>query len=172
MKNTILFFTFLIVIGSSQGQELQAYQIYSQKGEQVTFSKMIDALSEYDIILFGEYHNNAINHWLQLKTEKALYELIGERLVLGAEMLERDNQKQVNKYLAGEIDSKTLKDSARLWSNFKTDYKPLLDFAKENNLPFIATNVPRRYAKVVSHFGLDSLEKLPKKTNNILLNCP
>jgi uncharacterized iron-regulated protein len=29
----------------------------------------------------------------------------------------------------------------QLWSNYQTDYRPLVDFAKENNLRFIATNI-------------------------------
>jgi uncharacterized iron-regulated protein len=47
-----------------------------------------------------------------------------------------------------KLDQKQLDSTARLWKNYKTDYKPLVDFAKENYFDFIATNMPRRYASV------------------------
>jgi uncharacterized iron-regulated protein len=55
---------------------------------------------------------------------------------------------------------KTLKDEVKLWTNFSTDYKPLLDFAKTNKLKFIAANIPRRYANLVYSRGLASLDSL------------
>src|SRR5690606_19237490 len=48
----------------------------------------------------------------------------------------------------------------RLWNNYKTDYKPLIDFAKENKLDFIATNIPRRYASMVYRGGFEVLDTL------------
>ena len=35
---------------------------------------------------------------------------------------------------------------------------PELAFAKENNIPFAATNIPRRYASVVSKGGFEALD--------------
>lgn len=155
-----------------QAQELKAYQIYNNEKEAISFSQMIDELSDYDVVLFGEYHNISIIHWLQLKTTEALYQKKGEQLVLGAEMFERDNQEGVNKYLSGEITIEQFKDTVRLWENFKTDYRPLLDFAKTHDLEFIATNVPRRYASLVAHNGLDTLAKLPKKEKSYIAELP
>ena len=103
-------------------------------------------------------HNNPISHWLELEITQALAEQ--RQLVLGAEMFERDNQLALTNYLQGKITAKGLDSSARLWKNYKTDYAPLVNFAKEKNLPFIATNVPRKYASQVSRSGFESLEKL------------
>jgi uncharacterized iron-regulated protein len=44
--------------------------------------------------------------------------------------------------------------------DYFTDYKPLLNFAKENGLKFVAANIPRRYASVVSSGGFEALQKL------------
>jgi uncharacterized iron-regulated protein len=110
------------------------------------------------VVLFGEHHDNALIHWLQLELTKDLAEK--KPLVLGAEMIEADNQKQLDQYLNGEIDQKAFDSLARLWPNHKTDYKPLVDFAKEKKFPFIATNVPRRYARIVNKQGLEALEAL------------
>lgn len=156
MKRFLLL-AFLFYVASSQAQDLPAYRIYNSKGKATDFRKMVRELEKYDVVLFGEYHNSSIVHWLQLKTTEELYQKVGERLMLGAEMFERDNQEAVNRYLAGETDDKKLAEEARLWKNHPTDYKPLLDFAKSKKLPMVATNVPRRYASAVAKKGVDSL---------------
>lgn len=147
----------LLYTVSLHAQDLPAYKIYNSKGKASGFAKMVKELEKYDVVLFGEYHNSSIVHWLQLKTTEALYEKAGDRLMLGAEMFERDNQEAINRYLAGESDDKKLAEEARLWKNHPTDYKPLLDFAKSKKLPMVATNVPRRYASTVARNGVDSL---------------
>ncbi|MDO6492993.1 MAG: ChaN family lipoprotein [Cellulophaga sp.] len=140
-----------------------AYVIYNAKGKKVGYKKMLKDLSQKDIVLFGELHNNAIAHWLELEVTKDIHK--SKTIVLGAEMLEADNQTQVNNYLNNIIDAKALDTVARLWPNYKTDYAPLVNYAKENKLPFIATNIPRRYANLVykkGFSGLDSLSTLEK----------
>ena len=87
-------------------------------------------------------------------------------------MFERDNQSQLNNYLSGKFDAKTLKDSARIWANFATDYKPLVDFAKDKKLKFIATNVPRKYASQTAKEGLESLNKLSEKDKSYIAQLP
>lgn len=155
-----------------QAQSAKPYEIYNKKGKKTNFQKMTKQLSEYDIILFGEHHDNSINHWLELQLTKSLYEVHGNKLILGAEMFERDNQTQLNKYLNAQLDEKQLNDSARLWKNFKTDYKPLVDFAKDKKLPFVATNIPRRYASIVSKKGLDSLNHVQNHEKNWMMKMP
>lgn len=156
-RSLILLFL-LLPFSSLLAQQKQAWQLFSQKGKKTSYKKLLKAAQNADVILFGELHNNAIAHWLQYELT---IDLIGERpLVLGAEMLEADNQKALDRYLAGEIDYMGLDTLARLWSNYKTDYAPLVDLARDTGLPFIATNVPRRYASQVYHEGIESLEEL------------
>ncbi|MFA5556515.1 MAG: ChaN family lipoprotein [Flavobacteriaceae bacterium] len=139
-------------------QDKKAYQLFDAKGKKTTYKKLLKASEKSQLVLFGEYHDNPISHWLQLSLTKDLYQT--KSLILGAEMIERDNQKQLNKYLSGEINQKAFDTLARLWNNYKTDYKPLVDFAKENQLKFIATNIPRRYASMVYRGGFKALDTL------------
>src|SRR5690554_1204930 len=139
-------------------QDKKAYQLFDVKGKKTTYKKLLKASEKSQLVLFGEYHDNPISHWLQLSLTKDLYQT--KSLILGAEMIERDNQKQLNKYLSGEINQKAFDTLARLWNNYKTDYKPLVDFAKENQLKFIATNIPRRYASMVYRGGFKALDTL------------
>jgi uncharacterized iron-regulated protein len=109
-------------------------------------------------------------HWLELEVLKDLSDK--RNLVLGAEMLEADNQKQINQYLKGEITQKKLDSTARLWPNYKTDYKPLVDYAKELKIDFIATNIPRRFASLVFKNGFEALDKLSNEEKSWIAPLP
>ena len=169
MKKISLFLALIVCFGIS-AQDKKAYQIFDKNGKKVTYGKLLKAAEKAQVFLFGEYHNNSVVHWLQLELTKDLAEK--KPLVLGAEMLEADNQKQLNQYLKGEINQKQLDTTARLWPNYKTDYKPLVDFAKEKNLPFIATNIPRRYASMVSKKGFEALETLTAEEKTWIAPLP
>ncbi len=142
----------------ANAQDKQPYQLYTKDGKKTTYKKMLSAAADAQVVLFGEHHDNSIVHWLQLELTKDLAEK--KNLVLGAEMIEADNQKQLDQYLAGQISQKAFDTLARLWPNYKTDYKPLVDFAKEKKFAFIAANIPRRYASQVYRGGFEALEKL------------
>ena len=154
----ILFIVAAFTFTNLNAQDKKAYQLFDKKGKKVTFDKVIKETLKTEVVLFGEFHDNPICHWLQLELTK---EIAAKRqVVLGAEMIEADNQRQLNDYLSGKITQKQLDSTARLWPNYKTDYKPLVDFAKASKLPFIATHIPRRYASMVHKKGFEVLETL------------
>ncbi|WP_340076018.1 ChaN family lipoprotein [Leptobacterium sp. I13] len=168
-KITIL----LVVIfsfSSIKAQTKAPYKIYNDKGQKTSYKKMLKDFSKADIILFGELHNNAIAHWLEYEIT---YDLSQEnKIILGAEMFETDNQEAIEKYLNGTIDEKAFDTLARLWKNYKTDYKPLVDFAKTKQLKFIATNVPRKYASLVFKKGFDVLGSLSMEEKKRIAPLP
>lgn len=152
-------------------QDLPSYRILDKDGNSTDFQQLVDASNAHQVVLFGELHNNAIGHWLQLKLSEAMMEA-NSNLVFGAEMFESDNQLLMNEYLNGTITLAQLETEGKMWNNFKTDYKPLLDLAKNNNRPFIATNIPRRYASVVNKQGLDGLAKLDASAKQYIALLP
>lgn len=156
-----MFFLGLLTAGMAHAQHDAAFHIYNSKGKRVSYKKMMKQLSGKDVVLFGELHNNPIAHWLQIKVSRSL--LADGPIVMGAEMIEADNQEALNRYLSGEIDHDGLDSLARLWPNYVTDYKPLVDIALEVGFPFIATNVPRRYASKVYREGVEALEELSEE---------
>jgi len=164
----VIFFLITAIIGFSQ--EKKAYQLFDKKGKKVDYGKLLIAAEKAQVVLFGEYHNNAISHWLELELIKDLAEK--SSLIMGAEMIEADNQKQLDQFLKGEINQKQLDSTARLWPNYKTDYKPLVEFAKENKIPFIATNIPRRFASIVSKKGFEGLENLTSQEKTWIAPLP
>ena len=134
-------------------------QFLPKQEKKTSYAKLLRAAAQNEVVLFGEYHDNSVVHWLELELAKDL--AAKTSLTLGAEMLEADNQSQVNAYLADKITQKELDSTARLWPNYKTDYQPLVELAKLNSLPFIATNIPRKYASLVYKKGLEALLELP-----------
>ena len=140
-------------------RQKRAFKLYNKSGKKISYRKLVKQLSKADIVLFGELHNNAIAHWLELTLAKDLSK--NKELILGTELLERDDQLVINDYLAGRIDAKAMDTLANhLPSNYKTDYKPLVDFAKANNLMFVGSNIPRRFASIVYHKGFEGLNEL------------
>jgi len=170
MKKISFIIALLLSISFSFAQNGKAYQVFNKKGKKISYKKMIKKAAKADVVFFGELHNNAIIHWLELQVTKDL----GKKrdLVLGAEMFESDNQDALNQYLQGKINKKALDTLARLWPNFKTDYKPLVDYAKDKKIPFIATNVPRRNAKIVFRKGFKGLDKLPETEKKWIAPLP
>ena len=170
MKKYLLFICLLATTTIALAQQKPAYVLYNSEGKKVSYNKMIKQLAQKDIVLFGEFHNNAIAHWLELSVAKDLSEK--RTLTFGAEMFEADNQQALNNYLAGKISAKGLDSTARLWSNYKTDYAPIVDFAKEKNAAFIATNIPRHYASLVSKKGFEGLDTLSAQEKTWMAPLP
>lgn len=154
---TGVFVLFNLISWHSYGQHLKSYQLFSKNGKKTNFNKMEKEAKKADIILFGEFHDNPIAHWLQLKLSTVL---LDSNMVFGAEMFEADNQLALDSFLKGLYSVKGFDSAARLWPNYKTDYEPLVSLAKNNQLPFIATNIPRRYASKVYRGDFEALDTL------------
>ena len=160
-KMKIVILGLLALVQFSKAQNKPAYLLFNQEGHIADYSSMIQDLSNSDMVFFGEYHNNPISHWLQIEMAKSFYEIKGDTLFFGAEMFENGNQLVMNEYLAGFYpEKKMIPEMTQMWGNYKTDYKPIVEFAKENNLRFIASNIPRRYASMINKEGMDVLKKL------------
>ncbi len=157
----LFLFTMVFFIQVGNAQDKVVFKLYNQKGEIVQYTKMINDLADSDMFFFGEYHTNPISHWMQIEMTKSFYEIKGDKLFFGAEMFENNNQLVLNEYLAGFYpEKKMLPEITQLWKNYKTDYKPLIEFAKENKLRFIASNIPRRYASMLNKNGMNALDSL------------
>ena len=149
----------------------RAYALFDKVGKPVAWPDLVEAAREADVVLFGEYHDDPIMHWLQAELIRDLL-AADIRPALGAEMLEADDQLVVDEFLAGWVSDDKLKAAANLWPNHFTDYHPLLELAKAHELPFIATNVPRRYASYVYQHGLASLQELSEEAKAFLPPLP
>jgi len=150
-----------------------AYIIYDKKGNEVAYTELKSASLQNELIFFVELHNNPIAHWLQVELTKDLFEADSiTTLRLGFEMFEADQQVLLDEYMAGVLTTSTFERETRLWNNYATDYKPLVEFAKKNGLKTVATNIPRRYASLVYSKGIEALDQLSDKTKSWIAPLP
>jgi uncharacterized iron-regulated protein len=177
MRNTcivcrlpILVILFLLLL--SLKTDKPAYRIFTSKGHETSYSDMLSDARKADIVFFGEQHNNPICHWLEYELACDLFCETGKNLMLGAEMFETDNQLLLDEYLDGTIKEKNFEAEAKLWSNYKTDYKPLVTLARDSGIVFIATNIPRRYASLVNNKGFEGLQNLDIQAKSLIAPLP
>lgn len=150
----------LLLAGTVLSQSYVPERVYDTKaGAWVDFEVMAAAVAGADAVFVGEQHNDPNTHLL----ERALLEALARRradLVVSLEMFERDTQAALDAYLAGTLDEAAFLKDSRPWPRYQTDYKPLVEFAREKGWPVIAANVPRPLASGVAKTGLSSLETL------------
>ncbi len=153
-------------------QDKPAYRIFTGEGKKADYHDIIKGALKTDVVFFGELHDNPIAHWLELQVTKDLFDKKGKDLVLAAEMFERDNQLMIDEYFGDLIKESSFESEVRKWNNYSTDYKPLLKFAKDNGLKFVASNIPRRYASMVASGGFDALNKVSPEGKKYIAPLP
>lgn len=163
----------LFAISSRQNKGNYAYNIYDKNGRLVSYEQMYKDFSDADLCLFGEIHDDPISHWLERKILSHLYESKQGKLLFGGEMLESDHQELINEYAVYDFyDLGVLERNSNQWDNFVSDYGKLLEFCKEKKIPIVCTNVPNRYAKMVSEKGDSVLFSLNSVSKSFLPELP
>ena len=156
----------------SQSPMEENYKIYDTKTKQIiSLDKIIADCKNADVLFFGEEHNDSACHYLEAEIFKALHKQFGDKLTLSLEMFETDNQLALNEYLEGFINEDRFSKDVRLWGNYK-DYRPMIEYAKQNHITVVAANAPRRYVNMVSRRGMRSLDSLSKNAKKYLPPLP
>lgn len=158
----------------SYSQTEENYRIFDSVGNQQTLDKIIERMQSVDVVFLGEQHDDAVAHYLQEKILQLTFEKYGSQrqVVLSMEMFERDVQMVLDEYLSGLITEEKFLSDSRPWVNYKSDYRPLVEFAKTNKIPVIASNAPRRYVNMVSRQGKDALMKLSEQAKRWIAPLP
>jgi uncharacterized iron-regulated protein len=166
---TFLLFTYAITAQDSMSAH---YKIYDTRSRQIiTIDKIVADMADADVLFFGELHNDSAGHYLENKILRALHAVYGDKIVLSMEMFETDNQLALNEYLEGKIDETRFSRDVRLWNNYR-DYRSMVEYARQNKLPVIAANPPRRYVNMVTRRGMKSLDSLSKEAKRFLPPLP
>lgn len=142
-----------------------------RRDKPAAFQNLIDEALKVDVVFFGEMHDSRTAHAWELALYKAI-QAARPQAPLGMEMLEADNQMMIDEYAGGFITEKQLGEAARFWGNYPTDYRPMVEAARQNRAPIIATNVPRRYASLVTRKGLKALDSLPAASKACMAPLP
>ena len=174
LKITSILFVLLMTFSIYGQSNDNNYRIFDANGNPTNIDKIIEEIGKSDVVFLGEQHDDAVAHNLQLKILEAVYEKYGKQRKpgLSLEMFERDVQIVLDEYLKNQISEAHFLSSSRPWGNYKTDYRPLIEFAKEKNIEVIAANAPRRYVNMVSRLGRDSLNGLSPEAKEWLAPLP
>jgi uncharacterized iron-regulated protein len=125
----------------------------------VNTDNVADALKNYDVVLFGEWHDHPGNHL----AEMALFRTLAAqtpKIALSLEQFERDVQPVLDDYLQGKIGEEALRSRGRAWGNYAESYRPLVEYAKEHSIPVIAANAPAAIVRCVGQAGPVYLSRL------------
>lgn len=151
------------------------HRVYdTHKKKFIDFEAFVSRLAQQDLVFVGEQHDDPATH----RMERAILEGIARRrdsVALGLEMFERDVQPLLDRYLAGSAGEDSLLAGGRPWKNYFTDYRPLVELARERAWPVIASNAPRPLASLVARAGLAGLDTASAERRAVVareLRCP
>ena len=137
------------------------FLVHSGENKVVSLDQAAADLATYDVVFYGEAHAHAGNHLAQMRMFQALYDR-NPVITLSLEHFERDVQPVVDQYLAGEIGEKVLEKDGRGWPNYKSSYRPLVEFAKQHGLPVIASEAPKSAVICVGRKGPEIIDEIPQ----------
>lgn len=129
---------------------------------EATPAQMIERLARADVVFFGEQHDDPETHRAEAELLDAIGRM-GRPVVLSLEMFERDVQPLVDDYLAGRVSESEFLARSRPWARYATDYRRLIELAREHHWRVIAANVPRLLASAIGRKGLAALDTLTAK---------
>mmetsp|Transcript_3453 Transcript_3453/g.10465 ORF Transcript_3453/g.10465 Transcript_3453/m.10465 type:complete len:338 (+) Transcript_3453:74-1087(+) len=128
---------------------------------------------EADALILGETHDDPVAHELEKEMFRELTEVPKRKPILSMEILERDVQLVVDEYMQGAIRESDFKANARLPFNYDSDYRALVEMAKERQVQVLAANAPRRYVALARRVGRENLESsLPAAARSFLPPLP
>jgi uncharacterized iron-regulated protein len=177
MKKHIIFLSIVILTFfnlKSQTELLSEknYRIYSVAlNKEVTLDSIISDMKNYDVLFYGEEHNDSVTHYLEKIIFEKMNKVYKNNLALSMEMFDRDVQPVMNEYLTGFIREKDFKRDVRVWSNYR-DYRPIIEFAKEQELEVLCANAPSRYTNLAGRKGQEALKGLSKPSQLLFAPLP
>lgn len=149
------------------------FRVYNgSSGEECSLAEVLEAMKSSEVVFMGETHDDPVAHQLQLFL---LIQLAadamktGRGVALSLEMFETDVQTALDEYVMGKIRERDLVSDARPWSNYATDYRPMVDFCSDAGFRVVAANAPRRYVSAVGKHGREVLSGFPATGVNACL---
>ncbi|MFI5312363.1 MAG: ChaN family lipoprotein [Gemmatimonadales bacterium] len=151
------------------------HRVFDTRANRFTdFEAMLADVMYADVLFLGEQHDDASTHRLEAATLEGLARR-RSNVVLALEMFERDVQRPLDDYLASRIPEADFLAASRPWPRYRTDYRPMVEFARAWHWPVVAADVPRRFASMVSRTGLAGLDTLASTERTLIargIDCP
>ncbi|WP_325893521.1 ChaN family lipoprotein [Grimontia sp. NTOU-MAR1] len=146
---------------------LYDYHIESSGGAPYSLNELANAVANADVVLVGEWHTHPGVHLFQTQ----LLATLASRhpaTVLSMEQFTRADQAIINSYLAGDFGENSLLSKTSKWSNYEGSYRPLVEYAKAQSLPVIASNAPIEIVRCIGREGKAYLDRLPQDKRGLV----
>lgn len=130
-------------------------------GQTITFDELADELRASRVIYIGERHDRYEHHLNQLALLRALHQRHPD-LSIGVEWFQQPFQPVIDQYLAGDISEAQMLADTQYLDRWGYDYRmlrPILEFAKTENIPVIALNADVAITRKIGQSGLASLSE-------------
>ncbi len=156
------------------------FRVFTGAGEPSSIEAVVAAMGDHEVVFIGETHDDPTGHALELALLQGAHEAYGvdnedgaaRPVVASLEFFQRDVQPILDEYLGGLITERTFRAASRPWPRYETDYRPIVEYAKEHDLTVVAANAPARYANRASRLGRASLEGLSAEARSSLAPLP
>lgn len=171
MKKTLTWIICLgaLLAGCRAMMRTEALQLYDlENGRMLTGRQAAMRLSHARLVIIGEHHTSQRHHAAQLAVIEALHQA-GVPLAIGLEMFRRENQADLDRWIAGDIAEHNFEPIYLANWGFEFDlYRPIFEYAREQKIPMIGLNIPRDVSSQVARQGFESLTEDQKEGLNSL----
>ena len=124
-------------------------------------SAIFNELDNFRVVLVGERHDRLDHHVIQLEVVKYLYSS-SPAIAIGLEFFQQPFQSVLDDYVNGEINEQQMLAKSEYFSRWGYDYRlyaPIMRYARKNQIPLVALNVPAEISRKTARSGLESLDK-------------
>ena len=125
-----------------------------------------NTLSKHRSVFVGETHTAYADHLNQLAVIKNIHQTWKKNLVIGLEMVQQPFQRYLDDYIAGKITEREMLKGVEWYDRWRYDfrlYRPIFDYAKKNQIPLLALNIPKEITRRITKVGIKGLSAKQRK---------
>lgn len=142
-------------------QFLTDYQpvVVSATGSELSLDALGSELRDKRVVFVAEQHDRYDHHLNQLLVMRLMHQQ-NPALAIGVEWFQQPFQQVLDDYLAGHLSEAEMLRQSGYYERWRYDFRllrPLLEYAREHQLPVIALNAPSEITRKVSAEGLAAL---------------
>lgn len=124
---------------------------------EVLMPDLVSDMKKVRLVFIGEAHDEKWHHETQLAIIKALHES-GSLVAVGVEMFRAENQSKLDMWVSGRMDeAEFVKEYSLNWQVPWPKYSDIFLYARDNRIPLVGLNIPKKVIRQVFKEGYESL---------------
>jgi len=126
-------------------------------GERISTAQLVEEVQGVRLVFIGEIHDDTAHHAFQAKVIRGLHRA-GTPLAIGLEMFTSESQPELDEWIAGKVDDQSFARFYALnWHEPYELYGEIFRYTRDNRIPLVGINVPRRLIQEVKQHGFQAL---------------